>query len=170
MRIFDDYGLKMCAFQGNLFEKSLTAVNCSSPVFLRRFMYSKAAERMDKPGFLYEACGIGDVFREIEDEFGESSYGQIRYGQEELYWMGYLYRYWSYTKERSSKAIYRMVKPGELRKLYYPYHSLDPAQAVERIMEAKGLTEPDDIQRGVEILRRIRMQNKVAERGMKYGK
>ena len=58
----------------------------------------------------------------------------------------------------TSKQLYRLVKPKELRDLYYPYHSLDPANAIERIMEAKGIkeyTEGEMIQRGVEILRRL---------------
>ena len=48
------------------------------------------------------------------------------------------------------------MKPEELEKLYFPYHSLDPEQAIERIMEAKGLKEEDEIARGVEIMRRVR--------------
>ena len=49
-----------------------------------------------------------------------------------------------------------MIKPEELRKLYFPYHSLDSEQAIERIKESKGMVEEDEIKRGVEILRRIR--------------
>lgn len=56
----------------------------------------------------------------------------------------------------SSKQLYRIIKPEELERLYYPYHSLDPEQAIERIKEAKRLTEEDQIKRGVEILRQIR--------------
>lgn len=46
-------------------------------------------------------------------------------------------------------------------KLYYPYHSLDPAQAVERIIEAKGLGEEEYIQRGVELLRELRKKEQL---------
>ena len=73
-----------------------------------------------------------------------------------MYWIGYLYRYWAYTFEKSSKQVFRSIKPEELRELYFPYHSLDPAQAIERILEAKGMEDRDQITRGVEILRRIR--------------
>jgi len=31
----------------------------------------------------------------------------------------------------------RFMEPKELRELYYPYHSLDPAQVIERILETK---------------------------------
>lgn len=156
MREFDEYGLKMCQYQGNLFSESLNRTKCSSPIFLRRFMYSKTAERMDRGNVLFEAFSAADAMREIEEEYGESGYGKIRYSREELYWIGYVYRYWSYTREMSSKTVYRLIKPEELKKLYFPYHSLDPAQAVERIMEAKGLSEEDYMKRGVEILRRMR--------------
>lgn len=53
-----------------------------------------------------------------------------RYSANELYWIGYLYRYWAYTRECGSKSVYKIIKPGDLKKLYFPYHSLDPAQAI----------------------------------------
>ncbi len=34
-----------------------------------------------------------------------------------------------------------MVKPKELGDVYCSYHCLDPASAIERIMEAKGIKE-----------------------------
>ena len=86
-------------------------------------------------------------------------HGQIKYGTEEMYWIGYIYRYWAYTYEKSSKQLFKTVKPDELRKLYYPYHSLDPSQAVERILEAKGVSDKDEIARGVEIMRRVRKRS-----------
>lgn len=157
MREMDDYGLKMCKYQGDLFRSSIGMVRCSSPIFLRRFMYSEVAVRMDSDGFLFESTNTADIINEIEGQFGESDYGKMKYSENELYWMGYLYRYWAYTKECSSKSIYKIVKPAELRELYFPYHSLDPAHAIERILEAKGIAfEQDMIKKGVEILRRIR--------------
>lgn len=170
MKEMDHYGLQMCKFQGELFEESLRKTQCGSKVFLRRFMLSDLAERMDKYGFLYEATDVGDAFIEIETQYGPTDYGQIKFGGEALYWTGYLYRYWAYISGMSSKQLYRMVKPEELEKLYYPYHSLDPEQAIERIMEAKGLTEEDQIKRGVEILRRIRARRTEAEEKAKNSK
>ena len=38
-----------------------------------------------------------------------------------------------------SKRIYKIIQARELGALYHPYHSLDPAQAIERICEAKGI-------------------------------
>lgn len=159
MKEFDDYGLKLCQYQGELFSMSKEKLECSSPIFLRRFMYSNVAKRMDGEGFLYEAISQSDVIDEINEEFGESSYGQIKYEIEELYWIGYIYRYWSYAYKISSKRLYKMIKPEELKKLYYPYHSLDPALAIERMMEAHKLEEEDYIKKGVKIMRRLMKEN-----------
>ena len=121
---------------------------------MRRFMNSKVARRMDSGDFLFESCDTNQIIEEINIEFGRSSYGEEKYSEAELYWMGYLYRYWSYTHQKNSKQIYKLMKPKELRTLYYPYHSLDPAQAIERILEAKGIDEEDFTARGVKIMRK----------------
>ena len=86
-------------------------------------------------------------------------YNGNKYSEPEMYWIGYIYRYWAYTSAKTSKQIYRIIKPKELRDLYYPYHSLDPAQAIERILEAKGINENDLTAKGVKILREIIKRN-----------
>lgn len=160
MRIFDEIGLKLCRMQGEVFEKSAAMVSCGSAVFLRRFMRSSVAQRMDQEGFQYESCDIYTILQEIEEEFGGTDYGSEKYGGEELYWIGYLYRYWCYTYEKTSKQVYKIIKPKELRELFYPYHSLDPAQAIERILEAKGIEGQDYTKEGVQILRRLMTEKK----------
>ena len=155
MKKMDEIGLKLCKIQGEIFAASETQTDCSSLIFMRRFMNSQLARRMDLGGFLFEACDVSRAIEEINEEFGESAYGKEKYSEEELYWIGYLYRYWAYTYQKTSKQLYRMTKPKELRELYYPYHSLDPAQAIERILEAKGLDEQDLTARGVKILREL---------------
>lgn len=156
MRKMDNYGLKLCKFQAELFEKSLDKEMCSSKIFIRRFMLSDLAKRMDKDGFLFDAIDIIDAFQELKTQFGPSDYGTIKFGKEELYWIGYIYRYWSYIAEKNSKQLYKLIKPEELRKVYFPYHSLDPEQAIERIKESLQIPVEDDIARGVRILRKVR--------------
>lgn len=155
MKIIDENGLKLCKIQGEVFRQSCLETKCSSLIFIRRYMNSAVAGRMDDGGFLYEACDEKGVFEEINFEFGESSYGKEKFSEEELYWMGYIYRYWCYTYDKSSKQLYNIIKPKELRGLYYPYHSLDPAQAIERILEAKGMLEEDLTLKGVDLFRRL---------------
>ena len=155
MKEFDEYGLRLCRFQANVFEASREKTDCSSAIFLRRFMLSDAARRFDTNKELYGAADVGGILEEIEEEFGPSKYGRVKYASEELYWIGYIYRYWCYTREITSRRVYRIIKPAELRSLYYAYHTLDPAAAVERIMEAKGIRERDYLKEGVTILRRL---------------
>ena len=155
MRKIDEMGFKLCKIQADVFSASVNLTNCSSPIFLRRFMNSQVAQRMDNGGFLFEVCDVNQIFEEIDSEFGDSSYGKEKYSENELYWIGYIYRYWSYTYQRTSKQVYKIIKPKYLRELYYPYHSLDPSQAIERILEAKGACEEDLTARGVKIMRDI---------------
>lgn len=160
MKKIDEEGLKLCELQADVFAKSIEMTKCSSPIFIRRFMNSQVAVRMDHRGFLLEASDDISILNEVEAQYGMTSYGKERYNREELYWMGYLYRYWAYTYEISSKHVYKQMKANELRKLYYPYHSLDPAQAIERILESKGIEEEDYIEKGVRILREILQREK----------
>ncbi len=160
MKKMDEAGRKLCKAQAELFASSAALTKCSSAVFLRRFMNSSAAERMDNGSFLFEADTNKSIVAEIEEEFGRTAYGKIKYSENELYWMGYLYRYWCYTREKTSRQVYRIIKPAELRDLFFPYHSLDTGAAVERILEAKKSREEDMIERGVAILRRIQGEKK----------
>ncbi len=155
MKTIDETGFKLCRAQAELFVASLSLTECSSAVFLRRFMNSSVAKRMDEGSFLFESSTVTSVIAEIEDEFGKTAYGKEKYSENELNWMGYLYRYWCITYEKTSKQVYRIIKPKELRKLFFPYHSLDTGAAVERILESKGICDEDMTERGVAILRRI---------------
>ena len=155
MKEWDDEGKRRAQYQGELFALSREQVASSSAIFLRRYMNSKVARRLDREGFLFEACDTETVFQEIEEEFGSSDYGKVKFEREELYWLGYLYRYWSYTRGLSSKQVYQIKKPSELRALYFPYHSLDPEQVIERILETEGEVETTYTEKGKQILRRI---------------
>lgn len=156
MREIDENGLRLCNMQAKIFAGTLKELQCGSAVFIRRFMFSFFAERMDDDSFLYETSNEQDAYREIEQEYGSTNYGSEKYSYDELYWMGYLYRYWCYVYQTESKKVYRIISPRELRKLYFPYHSLDTKNAIERILEAKGIEEEDKIEKGVKILRRIK--------------
>lgn len=153
--------LELCRLQGSLFEKSPTLCDCSSPIFIRRFMNSKLAKRFDDASLLCESSTLRSLAAELDEQYGPSTYGSVQYDPETLYWMGYLYRYWNIAYGLSSKRIYKIIQAQELAELYYPYHSLDPAQAIERIYEAKGISAepsaPSDgyVQEGVALLRRM---------------
>lgn len=159
MKNIDSIGLKVCSFQANLFEASITKTNCSSGIFIRRFMNSDLAKIIDKGGLLFDSISISDSIEEIENQYGNSQYGSEKYSIEQMHWIGYIYRYWAYISGKSSRQLYKAIKPNVLRKLYFPYHSLDPHQAIERIIEDFNISNDNnisDIEKGVIALRKIR--------------
>ena len=161
-RKIDSNGLLMCKIQAQAVEHSIDRMECSSDVFIRRFMHSKIADLFDNEGILDTNYQWKDVLDFVEEEYGVSNYGSVKYSPNEMYWIGYVYRYYSYTYEMSSAQVYRIVKPKELRDVYLPYHTLDPSQAIERILEVKGLpiTEEEELKRQYEIIKRIYNEDK----------
>ena len=129
--------LLLSRMQGRIFELSLSDKE-SSPVFIRRFMNSDVAGRMDRGFFLNTSQSERQVINEINEQYGYGDFGQEKYTEDELYWIGYVYRYWAYFYGMSSSVIYRIAPASKMRQVYPAYHSLDPAMAAERIMEAAG--------------------------------
>ena len=158
MKKIDNDGLLLCEMQAKAFELSGIEQNTSSAVFIRRFMNSDVAKQLDNMAVLQSNMQAADILKLIDEEYGKSEYGSVKYSLNELYWIGYIYRYYAYTYDKTSKQVYKIVKPKELRDLFLPYHTMDPAQAIDRILEAKGLANIDDNEekRQFEIYRRIR--------------
>lgn len=162
MKKIDKDGLLLCELQAKTFEMSIDATEVSSEIFIRRFMNSQISKSIDSCEILQTNMHAKDILERIEEQYGKSNYGSKRYTKNELYWIGYIYRYFSYTYEKSSVQIYKIVKPKELRALFLPYHTLDPSQAIERILEAKNLFIVDDkaeIVRQYKIYKSIRDEN-----------
>ena len=151
-------GLLLCDLQAKTFESAVDLTSVSSEIFIRRFMNSKIAKAMDNESILQTNIHERDILDRIEEQYGKSKYGSIKYTHNEMFWIGYLYRYFCYTHELSSVQVYKIVKPKELRGLFLAYHTMDPSQAIERILEAKGLwvDEEAEIKRQFEIFKRIR--------------
>ena len=156
MERIDQDGLLICELQARTFELSASAVSSSSEVFIRRFMNSNTVKLLDNRTVLNTILQPNDLIRMIEEQYGVSTYGSVKYSAEELYWIGYIYRYFAYTKQKSSLQVYKIIKPKELRGLYLSYHTLDPAFAIDRILEAKHLplSEAEEQQRQLEILKK----------------
>lgn len=161
MKKIDKDGLILCDIQAKAFELSITAMNTSSEIFVRRFMNSKIAKEMDNLSVLQNNLQAKDILDRIDEEYGKSDYGSVKYTKNEMYWIGYLYRYFAYTYNMSSIQVYKIVKPKELRGLFLPYHTMDTAQAIDRIIEAKGIAidSADEEKRQYEIYKCIRSQS-----------
>jgi hypothetical protein len=158
--MMDRDGLLLCELQARAFEESAECTDVSSEIFIRRFMNSKTALLMDHKDILQMNMQSRDIIERIEEEYGYSNYGSVIYTKNELYWIGYIYRYYAYAYQLSSLQVYKTIKPKELRGLFLPYHTMDPAQAIERIREAKHLItdEEGELQRQFQIYKRVRGQ------------
>lgn len=151
-------GLLLCELQGKTFELSIDSLDISTEIFVRRFVNSQISKLIDSTGILETNMQPKDIIESIEEEFGYSNYGSVKYSRNKLYWMGYLYRYFAFTYELSSLQVYKIIKPKELRELFFAYHSLSPSQAIERILESKGMmyNETYETKRQFEIFKKIR--------------
>ena len=147
--------------QAEVFENSIDKMDTSSEIFIRRFMKSEVAKRLDNESVLESNIQANDILELINEEYGISNYGSVKYSRNEIYWIGYIYRYFAFTYEMSSTQVYKIVKPKELRGLFLPYHTMDPAQAIERILEAKNMIvdEETELKRQYEIFKRIRKES-----------
>ena len=160
MREMDKDGRLLCELQGKIFESSAKEYGTSSAVFVRRYMNSEFAARMDQEGFADRPADVQEAFASLDEQYGTSQYGRVIFSQDELFWIGYIYRCWAYLYKISSKAVYKMCNVKDLHAVYYAYHSMDPLSAIQRLMEAKGITPQEEytIETGVRILRRIRKE------------
>ena len=57
------------------------------------------------------------------------------YGDEELYWIGYIYRYWHYLTGESSRKIYSQANAVRMKDCYLGFHTLDAIMAIEDLKE-----------------------------------
>ena len=138
MKKMDDIGLRLCYIQSEMFEKSIDYFSCSSPFFIKIFMFSSLATRMDNKNFIFET---GDTFYYLDElkKTHKLKTGKTKYQTQVMKWIGFLYRYYAYSYDIPSKTVYRYIKPNELYGLYEAYHSLDIEEAINRINDAKKI-------------------------------
>ena len=160
MKKLDTNEYNICRKQGKLFEESIQKAGVSSPVFIRRFMNSEIAESFDNKSILASTIQFDDIFNSINAEFGESSYGKIKYSKDEMNWIGYIYRVMGFYYNKTSKYIYKLFPAKEMVKYYKIGHTYDPEDAAERLMEQKCKLE-DYIEKGVHILKRLELREEL---------
>ena len=97
-------------------------------------MNSRIVKTIDNGAVLQTNMQSKDILESVEEQYGSSEYGSVKYTHNEMYWIGYLYRYFSYSYGISSLQAYKIVKPKELRGLFLPYHTMSPEKAIERII------------------------------------
>lgn len=134
MKKLDYNGLLLCEYQAKLFEKSLE-LDCSTPIFMRRFMKSSLARELDKNESALVSLDINEGLQSINEEYGESNYGKIKFSHNSIFWIGYMYRYISYTRNESTEFIMKTFDYNLLNEVYYAFHTQDPEWVVESLLE-----------------------------------
>ena len=138
MKEFDHTGLLMAEYQGKLFEKSAD-LNCSSPIFLRRFLHSSLLKELDE--CKYTSFDLNQGIQSILDQFGDTSYGKEKYSKSSLFWMGYLYRYIAYTREQTTDFIMKLFNHKQLNAVYFSFHTQDPEWCIRSLLEMNNISE-----------------------------
>ncbi len=140
MKKFDHDGLLITEYQGKLFEKSVE-LNCSSPIFMRRFLHSNLLEKLDNTHVQLLSLDVVEGLRDLVEQYGDEPYGKEKYSTSALFWMGYMYRYIAYTREQPVSFVMKKFNYKQLYSLYYPYHTQDPEWCISNLLELNHLTE-----------------------------
>ena len=141
MREFDSNGLRLAEYQGKLFEYSYDYFECSTKIFLRRFLYSNLLKKLDKNDSSIISLDPYDGLEEIKNQFGEKNYGKEKKNKEALFWVGYIYRYISYTRKISTRLLMKIFEYPKMFEVYYSYHTQDPEWCIRSLLEIYNYPE-----------------------------
>lgn len=160
MRTVDNRCYDFCTYQADIFSKSLSVLQCSSKVFLRRFFYSNFAARLDFQEFYTFSLDVDECFAAINSEYGDSTYGEIRISEKVLHFIGYITRYICYTREITSLYFYRTFGLDYLIEKYDVLHTQSEEYILRELLVVNHLTEDIFDQHKVlkEIIKRKRNQ------------
>ena len=140
MKNFDHNGLLLAEYQGKLFEKS-TELDCSTGIFLRRFLHSDMLEKLDTNQPSLVSLDVNDGINSILEQFGNTDYGKEKYSGSSMFWMGYMYRYISYTREIRTRFLMELLDYRQMNDVYYSFHTQDPEWCIQSLLEINHLTE-----------------------------
>lgn len=138
MKEFDHNGLMLAEYQGKLFEKSVE-LDCSSSIFIRRFLHSELLNDLDNSKSI--SFDINEGIKSILEQFGDSSYGKEKYSKATLFWIGYMYRYIAYTREQETSYIMKLFNHKQMNNVYYSYHTQDPEWCIKSLLNLNGMPE-----------------------------
>ena len=140
MREFDHNGLLLAEYQGKLFERSHD-LSCSSGIFIRRFLHSDLLEVLDANNSSAISLDVAEGMAAIAEQFGPSEYGSTKYAAGALFWIGYMYRYISYTRQQSTKFIVHLFGHKQMNDVYFSFHTQTPEWCIRNLLELNNLTE-----------------------------
>lgn len=147
----NELDIKMCDIQGRLFELSLQK-GLDSAAFIECFMRSKVASCLDSTYNRMQWAGEEYLMDELMAEYPDRlKKSDDLFGKEEMYWIGYLYRYWCLYKGERSAEVHRQAKATVMRQNFLIFHTLAPELAVDNLKEIyrqrkhqnpRGISEP----------------------------
>lgn len=140
MRKFDHDCLLLAEYQGKLFEKSIE-LECSTGIFMRRFLHSDLLKKLDTNNPSLLSLDVKEGIDSISEQFGKTDYGKIKFSGASLFWIGYMYRYISYTREISTRFIMHTFDYKQMDNLYYAFHTQDPEWCIRNLLEINNVTE-----------------------------
>jgi len=133
MKSLSGFERQLCDIQGRLFERSLFET-LDSADFIEKFMNSETCAFFDLPYDRLQWAGEEYIMENLLDEVSIQSYGN-KYSKEELFWIGYVYRYWHFFTGESSKEIYLKANAELMKDCYLGFHTLDVTMAIENLQE-----------------------------------
>lgn len=141
MREFDTNGLIVCEFQAELFEKSYMFFEGSSIIFFKRFLNSDISDILDENESSLISFSIEEVFDFFDDDFQKSKKGKDKLSPNILYFIGYVYRYISYTRDISTRLLFKLIPYELIKDSYFSLHTQDLENVVSNLLELAGYNE-----------------------------
>ena len=133
IKVLSGFERQLCDIQGRLFERSLIK-NLDSTDFIEKFMNSKTCEFLDLPYDRLQWAGEEYILEDLLEETAVKPAGEC-YQKEELFWAGYIYRYWHFMTGESGYEIYAQAKAHRMKECYLGFHTLDAVMAIEDLKE-----------------------------------
>ncbi|CVI73557.1 hypothetical protein NDGK_03095 [Clostridiales bacterium CHKCI001] len=134
MKNFNLQKRQLCDIQGRLFELALkNGYDC--PAFIKTFMNSHSAIALDDTYDRLQWAGEEYILEELNEESGGLKKAGETYSIEVMYWAGYLYRYWHYYTNESSKEIYKIADAKTVNECWLGFHTLDIEMAIDDLKE-----------------------------------
>lgn len=161
MKPLSSIEIKLCQKQAEIFEESVNKTPYSSPIFIRRFMYSSISKSFDEKLFLFRSESVEEVFALLDQEFGPSEYGKVKYSPDQMFWIGYIYRCLSIKYNLSSMTVYKLFKANEIVKYYNICHTFDIVEAAERMMDSINYDDTPIEKKAYECMKKLIYQERL---------
>ena len=115
LREMDASGLMLCRFQAEIFDLS-SELDMGSREFIKRFVYSSICSDLDSLAILSRPFDATEAIASIK-ESTKPGKGE-KWSEDELHWVGYIYRYWAYVDGVDTRSVYKMMPPKRIKPFY----------------------------------------------------